>query len=512
MKRIISVALIAAMLIAACVLNIPSVSAANEPVIEQTRVLGDMRISKVNGIWTNPTSNCLIFITPGQSVTGLYYHRLYAVYDEAKNGYVVQKKVWSHWDYAQVVATNAIGLCFNYSPLTAAGAKEALYNWKTWCKIREGDILTLDGIDMKTKKIQTSGKWGTDDFVSNAVITVSTTREEFSGSPYSDVKIVALGDSITSNGGWTEIVGDKLNTHIVNAGVGGDRTDEAIARFNRDVTPNDPDIVIIMFGINDILQWQKYGPSLREKYERNLLTLYNKCAAIGAKVIFMTPNKINYSSYENRFTEYGGMDACFATYRQTMEKVAKDNGCIFVDLFTPWNQLDDVTDYLIDTCHPNGAGYTIFADCMYNCLNDNAGFLADKNVIELKENTEESYGIAEGKYLVGTKAGMTDEEVKALFAKDVEILSEEGVRRVIRYRNEAGLSAICIEAVRGDADGNGKIDSTDYLTVKRALLKLMTPNGAQSISCDANGDRRIDSTDYIAIKRHLLKISSLYNQ
>ena len=122
MKRFFSFALILAMLISVTALTFSSVSAAEEPPVEQVRELGDMRISKVNGIWTNPTSNCLIFITPGQSVTGLYYHRLYAVYDEAKNGYVVQKKVWSHWDYAQVVATNAIGLSFNYSPLTAAAS------------------------------------------------------------------------------------------------------------------------------------------------------------------------------------------------------------------------------------------------------------------------------------------------------------------------------------------------------------------------------------------------------
>lgn len=57
---------------------------------------------------------------------------------------------------------------------------------------------------------------------------------------------------------------------------------------------------------------------------------------------------------------------------------------------------------------------------------------------------------------------------------------------------------------KGDASGDGKIDSTDLLQVKRYLIGKMNFSNEQKSICDVNGDGKIDSTDLLQIKKYLL--------
>jgi hypothetical protein len=77
-------------------------------------------------------------------------------------------------------------------------------------------------------------------------------------------KIVAFGDSVTLGvrPGVTEyqtfryllqerLKQQGLDVEVVNAGVGGDNTRTALARLDRDVLSERPELVIVMFGVND---------------------------------------------------------------------------------------------------------------------------------------------------------------------------------------------------------------------------------------------------------------------
>ncbi|MBQ7646626.1 MAG: dockerin type I repeat-containing protein [Clostridia bacterium] len=61
--------------------------------------------------------------------------------------------------------------------------------------------------------------------------------------------------------------------------------------------------------------------------------------------------------------------------------------------------------------------------------------------------------------------------------------------------------------LKGDADGSGKIDSTDYIIVKRHILNISKLTGAYFTAADMDGNGKIDSTDYIAIKRIILGLA-----
>ena len=86
----------------------------------------------------------------------------------------------------------------------------------------------------------------------------------------------------------------ELGTGVINAGVGGDKTTEALARIDRDVIDKNPDIVIILFGMNDQAIYMPTGKSLveKEQYRENFRTIIEKLHQSGAEVVLLTGNNV----------------------------------------------------------------------------------------------------------------------------------------------------------------------------------------------------------------------------
>ena len=53
----------------------------------------------------------------------------------------------------------------------------------------------------------------------------------------------------------------------------------------------------------------------------------------------------------------------------------------------------------------------------------------------------------------------------------------------------------------GDVNNDGKVDSVDYLLVKRACFNTYALDPQEELRADVNGDKIIDSTDYLLVKR-----------
>ena len=62
---------------------------------------------------------------------------------------------------------------------------------------------------------------------------------------------------------------------------------------------------------------------------------------------------------------------------------------------------------------------------------------------------------------------------------------------------------------KGDVDGNGKIDSTDFIWIKRHILKISLLSGNSLSSADTDGNGIVDSTDYLLVKRCILGLGRL---
>ena len=125
---------------------------------------------------------------------------------------------------------------------------------------------------------------------------------------------------------------------------------------------------------------------------------------------------------------------------------------------------------------------------------------------------------AEGIYpdkeiMKGIPADTTVSQLKTLLS-DVKSVSNNG--KVIGDNGKigTGYDIICnsgnfIASVLGDLDGDTKVDSSDYLLLKRYYLGNASLNELQKTAADVDDDGVIDSNDYLCIKRHVLKIYTI---
>ncbi len=77
--------------------------------------------------------------------------------------------------------------------------------------------------------------------------------------------------------------------NLINAGIGGDTAPGGLGRFDRDVAPYHPDLVVIGFALNDAGR----GTDGLADYKAALVGLVEKTRAIGAECILLTPNSMN---------------------------------------------------------------------------------------------------------------------------------------------------------------------------------------------------------------------------
>lgn len=164
--------------------------------------------------------------------------------------------------------------------------------------------------------------------------------------------IVAFGDSLTAGYGVPDFdnypsqLSTKINELVINMGVSGETTADALKRVDYVIQLN-PKIVLITLGGNDL---KKKVPA--KVAFANLKKIVTKLQANGSLVVI------------------GGLDIPYYKndYAEDYIKFAKDNGCLLVPNVLA--ELFGHKDLMVDTVHPNAKGYTIMAEQFYNVIKD----------------------------------------------------------------------------------------------------------------------------------------------
>ena len=157
--------------------------------------------------------------------------------------------------------------------------------------------------------------------------------------------IVFFGNSITVGQGagagedFPSLIGKTLNVPIVNAGVSGNTTHDALLRINEDVISKNPSIVVVELGGNDLLERVDI-----EVTTRNLDLMLSKIKPTGAKIVilgvkFLVFNKKYETDWQSLAKKY---DAIYVP--DILEGVITDQSLKFDDL------------------HPNAKGYQKIAE------------------------------------------------------------------------------------------------------------------------------------------------------
>ena len=108
--------------------------------------------------------------------------------------------------------------------------------------------------------------------------------------------IAALGDSITHGGGAMSVSPGYLlydwesysPVPVKNLGFSGNTTEAMLERFERDVLPASPRVLVVMGGVNDYR-----GGTFGAHTVANLQAIKEKCEAYGIIVVFLTATPIN---------------------------------------------------------------------------------------------------------------------------------------------------------------------------------------------------------------------------
>lgn len=190
-------------------------------------------------------------------------------------------------------------------------------------------------------------------------------------------KIVCFGDSVTgvyyhtgSRRAYTDMLGIALektlpdaNLNMINAGISGNTTANALSRIDRDVLKHQPDLVTVMFGLNDMSNGKRHVPL--EQYQKNLKSIINKCRDVGAEVLLCTPNAV--ITTQSRPTEK------LVEYCNVVRAVGKEMNVPVCDCYQKLNTLRDQDALawrllMSDEIHPTMAGHKKIAEIMSKAI------------------------------------------------------------------------------------------------------------------------------------------------
>lgn len=145
-------------------------------------------------------------------------------------------------------------------------------------------------------------------------------------------KIAFLGDSITAGGmrsnGYCRLVvsglaANGIQVEPIGAGISGHKSNQMLARLDRDVIAKKPDWMTLSCGVNDVWHGAK-GVELPD-YQKNIAEIVDKAQAAGIQVMILTATMIREDA-ENELNKK------LAGYNEFLRALAREKKCRLGDL------------------------------------------------------------------------------------------------------------------------------------------------------------------------------------
>ncbi len=195
------------------------------------------------------------------------------------------------------------------------------------------------------------------------------------------LRIVTLGDSITKGvrpGVKAEetfaarleagLRAAGVEASVVNVGIGGERTDQALKRLAKDVLAQQPGLVTIMYGTNDsyVDQGKDASRLTADEYRANLVRLVDELRAAGITPVLMTEPRWGKTAKLNGVGEHPNVR--LEKYVEACRAVAAEKNSPLADHFKHWTDAEskgaDIGTWTTDQCHPNPDGHRVLTELM----------------------------------------------------------------------------------------------------------------------------------------------------
>lgn len=188
-------------------------------------------------------------------------------------------------------------------------------------------------------------------FIYSVIAFWGCARREIKNIDSKGANIICFGDSITFGYGATKgedypaVLSGMVNVPVINAGIDGDTTSEALKRLKSDVLDREPLLVLIEFSGNDFL---KKIP--RQVTADNIRQMARLIQAAGAMVAIVDVS--------------AGM--FLKEYRAAFAKLARQENAIFIPAIL--SGIITNPSMKSDFLHPNAKGYAAIAQKVYRVI------------------------------------------------------------------------------------------------------------------------------------------------
>ncbi|WP_017654784.1 GDSL-type esterase/lipase family protein [Fortiea contorta] len=167
----------------------------------------------------------------------------------------------------------------------------------------------------------------------------------------SENTVIFLGDSITDEGEWTELLG---KSYAKNRGISGDTTVGILNRLP-EIIESKPRQIFMMIGINDLNNQGKSINQTLTDYQNILIELKNQTP--NTEVFIQSVLPVN-----NKISRYWQNNHNIIKFNLALKELAQQYKYQYIDIFSHLadseHQLED--QYTLDGLHLNGQGYLVW--------------------------------------------------------------------------------------------------------------------------------------------------------
>lgn len=219
-----------------------------------------------------------------------------------------------------------------------------------WIIFRKGGIFYLKSKILSLGKKSVQNEWNINSYYKHK-------KSQFELLPQSNDSIIFLGDSITDEGEWFELL---RNNNIKNRGISGDTTGRILNRLDTIIQAK-PKQIFLMVGINDLVNEKKSIEQVLSQYTMILEQLQAQTPQ--TKVFIQSVLPVN-----NNLALFDQNNNIVIQLNLKLQELAKQFNYQYIDVFYPLadsqNELD--AQYTTDGLHLNGKAYLTWKEVVEN--------------------------------------------------------------------------------------------------------------------------------------------------
>lgn len=197
-----------------------------------------------------------------------------------------------------------------------------------------------------------------------------------------------IGDSFTANGSADTELGEITGMTVTPSGVAGQALHGMADRFDADIVANNPEIVIIQGGVNNLAAAVSSPLASMQASIQSMVA-----AARTAKIL---PILVNVAPWSHNQYWTAGRQTWTEEYNTWLQSYAAGMGLQYIDIYTALAASEGSSDLAAaydsgDGLHPNAAGYVVIGELYANAVDALISVTAPNNHISVTLENGENY-------------------------------------------------------------------------------------------------------------------------